>query len=282
MAGMGSRGAPSTHARPVGLARLLEILHEAPENLVTLHAEYRDWRRPKPTLTLGIGSVTTGRQGAARALCWTGGGPFPRAIETRRTLWLAADRLRVEIASQGQILQSGIQRGTEWWHWSRRTGATTGNVASGDRGVTLPPLLDPPLLTPMRSVAWLRLRDVRSRQRAGRQVITASASLRKRAPAQLQSLHYELEFDARYGTTLRFAAYDGSECVLLTEVIAIAFGCDVDPRLFLWPSAGTDGDESFTVPLPADRLYPEALARVEADVDQIVDTQSSGIDRDDW
>ncbi len=103
----------------------------------------------------------------------------------------------------------------------------------------LPPLLDPPLLTPARLLGWLRLDEVGTGRRAARQVLTAVGYPRDRSAAESTQIHYELEFDAEHGTMLRVAAYDERRCLQLTEAKNIAYGHELDPQLFTAPTAAT-------------------------------------------
>ena len=219
------------------LPHLLALLHSALEGVTTLEAEYRDWDRPPPSRSLAIESEVR-RDGVAGPpkLRWRGAGPFPRPTENRRRLWLMApDRLRVTIARDRQVVQLGVRDGVKWWRWSQFEGASRGDGNRTSNGRGLPPLLDPPLLCPVRMLSRFRLADVAAARRAGRRVVTVSGVPRQRILPGPTTRRYELEFDAEHGTMLRMAVYDRDQCLHLTEAIGITYGLELDPDLFTWP-----------------------------------------------
>lgn len=229
------RATPAPHAprsTSVAPGAIYELLNDARD--VALYAEYRDWVRPAPSLSLELGAEV---DGAGRALHWRGAGPFPQAMQSQRRIWLAAeDRLKVEITHARQMTGLGLLNGTRWWRWTAAVGTDHGDLAATESRA-LPPVLDPALLTPARLLGWLRLADVGTGQRADRNVLTAVGWPRARSPAATKRVRYELEFDAEHGTVLRMAAYDGAQPVQVTEATHLAFGCELDPSLFTWPSS---------------------------------------------
>ena len=219
---------------------LLTLLNDAPENLTTLEAEYRDWVQPVRDLSLALerSPTTEGPAGTGR-LYWRGPGPFARSIEVRRKIWLVApDRLKVQIMRNGRIVRLGVQDRNTWWRWDQRGGEATGDAGGTADGSTLPPLLDPPLLTPARVLGWLRLKDVGTGLCAGRPVVTACGRPRTRSPSALRGLRYELEFDREYGIMLRSALYDDRQCIRLTEASDVTYGGVINAGLFAWPPPG--------------------------------------------
>jgi hypothetical protein len=235
-----SSGPSGLRARRVGLCGLLELLHAALEDVTTLEVEYRDWARPAPSLSLLVepGAGRDGPFGGAR-LCWQGAGPFPRSVQTRRRIWLAAPkRVRVEVRHGERIVRLGVHDGTSWWRWDQVEGVESSNGAATAGGGAVPPILDPPVLTPVRVLSGLRLADIGAGERAGREVVTARGQPRERSLGGSQQRRFELEFDAEHGTMLRMAAYEERQCVHLTEATEVAYGRKLDPGLFTWPPAG--------------------------------------------
>ena len=224
----------------VSLPGLLQLLDSALADVPTLEVELRDWTRPKPTLSARVERNTAEPDSPKVArLSGLGAGPFPRPTETTRKIWMASpDRLRVEVSRNGQVIGRAVRVGTRWWRWDVAGGTEAGEAASED-GVPAPPqALDPPLLTPMRLLGWLRLHDVAAGCRAGRAVLAARGSRRQRWTAGERRLRYELEFDAEHGTMLRLATYQGRQCVQLTEATGVVYGHDLDTELFVIPPVG--------------------------------------------
>ncbi|MGH2904203.1 MAG: hypothetical protein ACRDK7_11570 [Solirubrobacteraceae bacterium] len=221
---------------PVG-SGLLELLHYAMGKVTTLDGEYRDWSQPAPSFSLAaelVGDEDGG--GRAATLHWRGAGPFPRPLETRRRIRLISpDRMRVEILHNGRLERLGLLDGGRWWRWDQMAGVDGGAAALANGRWMLPPLLDPPLLTPVRLLSWLYLSDMGTGQRAGRRVISARGEPRRRSPVPGSQLHYELEFDAEHGAMLRIAAFIDQRCVQLTEAVAIEYDCRIEPALLTWP-----------------------------------------------
>jgi hypothetical protein len=218
-------------------------LRSRPVGLCGLQAEYRDWARPAPTVSLRVepGAGEDGPVGAAR-LCWQGAGPFPRTVQTGRGIWLAApNRVRVEIRRGKHIVRLGVCDGTSWWRWDQVAGVESSDGAPTAHDRALPPLLDPPLLTPVRLLSGLRLGHVGAGERTGREVVTAGGQPRQRSLGGSPQLRFELEFDAEHGTMLRIAAYDNRKCIQLTEATEVAYVRERDPGLFTWPPAGIAG-----------------------------------------
>lgn len=226
---------PKIAGRYVTLGTVLERIHNALACVVTLQAEYRDWSRVAPSLSLV--AEPKRKDDCVGGLRWQGSGPFPQTVTSTRRIWLSApDRLRVEIERNGQVEKLGVRDGSRWWRWTRAAGADSGDLlVSHRRG--LPPLLDPPLLTPARLVGWLRFDDVGTGWRAGRDVVTAHAVPRDRSPAAPGNLRCDLEFDVEHGVLLRMSICDGADCVRLTEATDVAYGRELDPALFICPPA---------------------------------------------
>lgn len=231
-----SQRAPAAPADgPVG-GDLLELLHDALGKVTTLKAEYRDWSRPAPSLSLVAEMGGSEGEGLAPRLRWGGPGPFSRPREARRTIHLnSAGQLRVEVRRNGRLERLGLCDGANWWRWSEERGADSGDAVLADGHWALPPLLDPPLLTPARLPGWLRLSAAGTAHRAGRRVLCARGAPRKVSTVARQSLSYELEFDAEHGMMLRLAAFVDQQCVHLTEAIMVEYGCELDSELFVWP-----------------------------------------------
>lgn len=211
------------------LGKILTVVHDAHDRVGTLAATYRDWVCPAPTNTLLVDrqDMTVGR------VRWLGPGPFPRPIETRRSIWLCApNRLRVERRRRiGALMVVAVRDGPDWWRWDAENGAVSGTSAA--EVSDLPPMLDPPLLSPVRLLASLRLQPDGEGMRAGREVLRARAWPRERAHKR-NHLSVELEFDAEHGTVLRRAQFEGGRCHQVTEAVRIEYGCDIHPEQFVF------------------------------------------------
>ena len=99
----------------------------------------------------------------------------------------------------------------------------------------MPPLLDPPLLTPARVLGWLRLEHHGASMRAGRNVVIARGWPRHRAESAPR-MYQELEFDAEHGTMVRSATFVNGCCVQCSEATMIKYACAVDPTHFVYTS----------------------------------------------
>lgn len=222
-------------ARRIGL---LELLNTALDDVTTFEADYRDWLLPAPSLSLlATSSGAEAQPDEPVTLRWRGGGPFPKRVESRRRIWYAApDQLRVEILRDGRVRRVGVRDGPRWWRWDEAAGADAGDASATEGSRPLPPLLDPPLVRPVRLLGWVRLDELGAGRRAGREVLTAVGRPRDRWVAERGHARHEFEFDAEHGTILRTATYADRRCVQLTEAQAIAYGCSFGPELF---AAGT-------------------------------------------
>jgi hypothetical protein len=213
---------------PVGeLGLLLELLHDADARRQTLQAEFRGWAALPADKQLG---VQFDDQAPGR-LRWRGGSPWPRTVQDRRRLWLESpDRLRVELLRGGELVRVGLRVGPRWWRWDQQGGESAGSL---DQHPQLPPLLDPPQLSPARLIGWLRIEPTGVGERAGRRVLTAHGFPRAARPSS--DVRFALEFDAEYGTLIRRARLHDGRCVQLTEAIEIRYDLPLDPSRFGFP-----------------------------------------------
>jgi adenylyl-sulfate kinase len=223
-----------------GLGVLLELLDRAHERVSTLCVELRDWSLSPASDEL----VVTRDDLLGGRLQWLAGAPWPRTSEARRQLWLARpDQLRVEITRGGQLVRLAVRKEQEWWWWDRNEGATTGEIGPASEGRRMPPLLDPPLLTPARLTGSLRLEPSGHGLRAGRPVVFAHARPREK-PRSPRELSYEFEFDAEHGTLLRAAAFEDADCVQVTEAIHIAYNVSIDSEQFVFEEPETPAHQA--------------------------------------
>lgn len=223
-------------------ARLLLLLHDADRLLSSSFVgEFRDWALPLPnnTLVLEPDEPGAGDQPRAGRLRWAGAGPFPRAVETRRRIWFdPPDRLRVEMAQDGRLLRLGVRNRESWWRWSLAHGADAGAVVGPDGTLRLPPLLDPPLLSPAGLIARFRFEPDGIGRVLDREVLCSHARLRRGLP-QAQKWSFRFEFDAQYGTMLRCARFEDERRVELTEAVAARFGVPIDAARFVFVQPDT-------------------------------------------
>jgi hypothetical protein len=216
------------------LGQLLELLHDAHRRLGTFEGEYRDWTRPRPSLEVIIErSEVDGRQ----RMQWRGAGPFPVATATERRIWLQRpDSLRIEIVSGTKLVRFGVLTQARWWRWDAVHGSDMGTApVDASDGWSVPPLLSPPLLEPVRLLAPLRLQPSGRGTRAGREVVCARGSPRQPARTA-QALAFELEFDAQHGTMLRCAALEKDQLVSVSEAVEVRYGSHVDKQRFVFVS----------------------------------------------
>lgn len=198
---------------------LLALLNDADCLMQGFKDEYRDWSHPYPSAVL----VIDPEGGTGARVRWRGGGPFPRASETRRRIWYEyPGRVRVEVVDGTELVRLGVRDGDRWWTWDRVGGDASGIVSDVDDARTTPPLLTPPLLTPARLVGYLRLHLAGTGVRLGRPVLLAHAEPKITVP-DTAGLSFEFEFDSEYGTVLRRAASRNGRCVQLTEARTIRF-----------------------------------------------------------
>ncbi|MDQ2759020.1 MAG: hypothetical protein M3Y17_00915 [Actinomycetota bacterium] len=217
------------------LAELLELLHDAHGRLSSFEAEYRDWSQPRPSRELVVdrSEIANGRFRGR----WRGAGPWPTEIVATRRFWLQRpDRLRVEELRNHRLVRLGIRDDAQWWRWDQVEGASSGKASmTGADAGTLPPLLSPPLLDPVRLVAGLRFEPAGVGERTGRKVLRARAR-RRGQPSSCDRVSLELEFDAEHGTVLRRAGFEDGQCVQLTEALAVRYGPEIDPERFAFLS----------------------------------------------
>ena len=220
--------------------QLLALLNAGLTNVTTLVAEYRDRQTQPPSLSIVAKPSISDGEAATMKLQWGGAGPFSKSAYLTRRLWLLKPaHLKVEIRRRGAPVAWGVRDRLRWWQWEM-AGSAGAALATGEVADFIPALLDPPLLTPVRLLGWLRITALGSAARAGREVITASAVPRELSVAWHRQRHYELEFDAAHGTMLRFAEFDAEQCTHLTEATAVAYGRQLEPELFRPPaSSGT-------------------------------------------
>lgn len=224
---------------PPQLGELLELLDGALDRVTTFEAEFRDWARPEPSLTLLVGSdLGAADRGDTTGLHWRGGGPFPSAQQITRHIWFRSPAsLRVEIRRHRRLVRFGIRDDNRWWRWDERNGASEGHMTGPPPVAPLPPLLDPPLLTPARVLARTRLEVHGIGTRAGRKVLLARG--RARAPgASAPGICQELEFDAEHGIMLRAATLINEQCVESMEALSIEYSGALEPALFEYAIPG--------------------------------------------
>lgn len=212
------------------LAKLLELLDSAPEEVSSFTADLREWSNPRPTHQLVLGRDDS-RSGHPR---WRGPGPWPTQILRTRRIWFVSPALvRVEILRNDVVEWLGVRDETKWWRWDRDNGATSGEIPLVDGVPFPPPMLDPPLLSPVRLISALRLEPVGVGIRADRDVLIARAWPRGTPPSQ-GPLSYEFEFDAEHGTVLRRAVFEDRRCVQVTEAVEVLYEGRIDREQFVF------------------------------------------------
>ncbi len=211
------------------LAKLLELLYSAPEQVSSLQVEFREWSHPRPSYEL-IVSADELHDGRPR---WRGAGPWPReTLRIRRIWFVASGRLRVEILRNQTLERLGVRDGSDWWRWDEVDGAIAGETGAIE-GAPLPPLLDPPVLEPVRLIPALRFEPTGSGVRADRDVLLARAWPREPSRAR-GGLSYELEFDAEHGTMLRRAVSEDGQVFQVTEALQVRYGGEIDAERFVF------------------------------------------------
>ena len=204
------------------LGELLVLLHNADEGR-TLRAEVRDWWAAERAQVVVAGI----RSPDGIRLDWLpdGGGE----LSLRRRIWFEAPaRLRVEVWQGAKILQLGIRDDRSWRTWSEgqgEQGSEDGLIAE------VPPLLDPPLLRPMRLCATLRLEPIAIGSRLERKVIVADAEPRF-APASGSDTRYRFEFDARMGTVMYSSLSRDWRAIQTAEVTTVEYNIDIPRERF--------------------------------------------------
>jgi hypothetical protein len=218
-----------TPVDPDDIGKLLVLLHDADRLLVSFTGVFRDLWRPSPSSSLIV--EVDDRRGKHRV---RGGGPFPRAFEIRQRIWFKAPaRMRVEITSGSQMVRLLVRDDANWWRWDRVRGTDRGSAADRDGAQTLPPLLDPPMLSPARMLDSLRWKPGGAGMRLGRTILLARAEPRRPAAIPPQ-LSVEFEVDAEYGTVLRRAVFEKGTCIHLTEAIEVHFDPVIEPERFIF------------------------------------------------
>jgi hypothetical protein len=210
------------------LGFLLELLHDADPRARTLQAEFRGWSvlSPGPDVV-----VKRDGEGPER-LRWRSGAPWPQTVQDRRRLWSdGPDRLRVELWQEAELVRLGVRAGPRWWRWDRDAGESAGSL---DDHPWLPPLLDPPALSPARLIAFLRLEPAGVGERAGRRVLMAHGF--PRAARSRGDVCFELEIDAEHGTLVRRARLLAGRCVDLSEAKEVRYELPIDRSRFELPS----------------------------------------------
>jgi len=196
--------------------------------------------RPRPTEELIVDRGEAG--GRPPAVRWRGAGPFPAAVSRTRRIWLRRpDRLRVEVHLGNRLVRLGVLRGGRWWRWDAFRGTDSSEVVEEERRAWgVPPLLDPPLLEPLRLLLALRLTAAGRTVRAGREVLCAHA--RPRGPVEpAGTAVHEFEFDAQHGTILRHAVIEQAGPVSVTEAVLVSYEAEIESERFVFvaPDGGS-------------------------------------------
>lgn len=212
------------------LGELLELLDGAHARVSSLRVELRDW-----ALSPASNELIVDREDLlAGRLRWRGHGPWPRTSKMRRRLWyVSPQRLRVEVMHDGELEGLGVRAGSSWWRWDREQGASTGEIEPAGGSRWLPPLLDPPLLTPARLVGSWRFEPAGDGLRAGRRVTRARARPRRPLPSR-DEYSFEFEFDTEHGTVLRRAVFKDGDCVQESEAIEVSYDGPIDLERFVF------------------------------------------------
>jgi hypothetical protein len=177
------------------LGALLQLLHDAHDNVRTFTAEYHDWYIPAPSNKLTVQPTGSDRP----TLRWDAGGPSPQPVETLRRIWLQTpDLLRVEIQQGNAVVHVAVRDRRRWWQWDLADGIADGEVTPDDAGrLSLPAMLAPPLVAPSRLLSGLRFEVAGEGTRVGRQAIRAHARPRERASRARPSPGSDEPRDAR-------------------------------------------------------------------------------------
>lgn len=228
------------------VAQLLELLYGAHERVSSLQVELSDWSHPAPSYQL----VVDGDGRAGGRARWRAPGPWPKeSVSSRRIWFVAPDRLRVEVERNHVLVGLGVRDGSAWWRWDEAVGGIVGDTAD-EKTPWLPPLLDPPLLNPVRLISALRLQPAGSGIRAGREVLLVCAKPREQRLGG-GALSYELEFDAEHGTVLRRATSKAGRCIAVTEALQVRYGGDIAGERFVFTAP--DGQPAQRVETPQSR-----------------------------
>lgn len=246
------------------LAQLLELIHDAHTHLSTLYAEYRDWTRPRPTRELVVKRSELGSQRAR----WRGVGPFPPTIVSTRRVWLhQPNSIRVEIHLGNKLTWLGVLNSTQWWDWDPREGARTMKAPVEAPGSwTIPPLLTPPLLDPVRLLVPFRFGFAGYASHTGRKAVCARAWPRKPAPTSPRLAH-EFQFDAEHGTMLHHSRFEDGHLVAVNEALEVRYDAHIDPERFVF--AAPDGKAAHPVgPQREMSAAPSGPEDLEPDLDR--------------
>ena len=201
------------------LDRLLALLYTAHRDLETMFFEISDWIRQEASDVLVVQREADGRT----RLRPTGGGLHGEPLIRTRRVWCELpDRLRVDIVQGNRFLRTAVRDKDAWWLWDREEGESAGDAA---RGAPPPVMLELVVLEPARLLptTWLELTGRGAR--AGREVISAAGKPRRQTTGGER--RFEFDFDAKNGTPLYIATFDGDERTNVTEVLTI----DYDPWL---------------------------------------------------
>ena len=206
------------------------MVHDADRRLTSFEGEFEDWGLLPPSNILSTErDDPSTRRPRFRV---EGPGLYPRPTLVRRRIWFeSSQRLRVEIIHDGTVIRFGVRHGAEWWRWDSDEGTSSGRHGTADT-YTLPTLLAPTLLTPMRVLSTLSFAQIGVGVRLGRKVWRARAV--SRDPAMNPERFLEFEFDAEYGTILRREIVDRGHSVQRTEAIEVHFGVNIDPGRFVF------------------------------------------------
>jgi hypothetical protein len=135
-----------------------------------------------------------------------------------------------------------------WWRWDEVRGTDSGSIKIHEESLTLPRLLSPVLLQPVKLLALLSFEPGGGGTRLGRDTILARARPREETQTG-PTVQFDFEFDAQYGTMLRQARHENGCCVQVTEALAASFNAAIDPSLF-----------EFAAPYPMPGALPTASA----------------------
>ncbi len=213
------------------LGQLLELLHDAHDDLSTFEVEYRDWGRTAPSNRL---TVTYSETGAPQAR-WQGAGPLPREALMARRIWVQPpDQIRVEISTGDELLRLAVRNGPQWWRWDAQQGVISGSVAPNPHGVaTMPSLLSAPMIDVRQLITTVRFEPAGAGERAGRKVVHARGRPRVQPPGR-RPLSYEFEFDAEHGSLLRRAEFEDGECMWERRAVAVLYDAQISADCFVF------------------------------------------------
>lgn len=202
----------------VSLGALLELLHNAHDNVASGCITYRDYREPP-----GHGAIAVERQPGLQ-LRWQADNPWSGSSElTRIITFERRDYIHVEIQRDSTPIRTASRVGAKWRRWDELDGHTHGHVAVTN---TVPRVLTPVVLEPFRLLSRLRLETAGVGRRANRDVVMAQGYPREAGPDGKWTLHH-LEFDVQHGTLLHHAAFLDEKCFHVTEAMRVEYDCPV-------------------------------------------------------